>query len=88
MIYKVCSNVILGGTVFKYFDYFMHRMIIGTPVKFLSVIFTVGALGIWGRQPACEILGHITFSSLQFKNTSPPIKIESVSKSVPSLGTY
>ena len=100
---EVCSNLVLGRTIFNYFDYFIHRMIIDTPVKewhnnlyilkqiqslFLWVISTVGVLGIGGRQPACEVLGHITFSSLQLKNTLPPIKIESVSNLVPSLGTY
>ena len=30
---KVCSNVLLDGTVFDYFHYFIHTMIIGTPVK-------------------------------------------------------
>ena len=64
---SICSNVILGETVFDNFDYFKHAMIIGTPVKewhnnvnnfkriqsvFVSVIFTVDVLGIGGRQPA------------------------------------
>ena len=90
----VCSNLILGERVFNYFDYFIHRMIIGTPVKewhnnlyifkqiqsvFLSVIFTVGVFFHRGASTSIsenegEVLGHITFSSLQFKNTLPPIK--------------
>ena len=64
---EVCPNLLLDGTVFDYFDYFIHRMIIGTPVKewhnnlyilkqiqsvLQSVIFTVDVLGIDGRQPA------------------------------------
>ena len=58
---SICSNEILGGTVFDYFDYFIQTVIIGTiisiflnryKVYFVSVIFTVDVLGIGGRQPA------------------------------------